>query len=143
MAEFLCKDMAKNRRLSEALFIASAGTSSEELGNPPHRGTREKLTAHGISCKGKTAVPLLREDYPDYDLFIAMEERNARDMRRIFGGDPEGKIHTLLSFTPKGGDIADPWYTGNFDATWRDVSAGCEGLLNTLLPQRQVQAHDR
>ena len=132
MAEFLFKHKVEKLGLSDQFLIASAGTSAEECGNPVHRGTREKLWEHGISCKGKTAVQLQKADYGRYDYLIAMEGRNVQAMRRLFGGDPEGKIHTLLAFTKRGGDIADPWYTGDFDATWRDVDEGCEGLLRVL-----------
>ena len=135
MAEFVCRDMVEKQGRAKAFFIASAGTSAEEAGNPVHRGTRGKLWEHGISCAGKTAVPLQKADYQRYDLLIAMEERNARAMHRLFGGDPEAKIHTLLEYTPRGGDIADPWYTGDFEATWRDVSEGCEGLLQAVITQ--------
>ena len=130
MAEFVCRDLAGKRGLS--LHIASAGTSNEEEGNPMHRGTRAKLTERGVPYGGKTAVQITPADYDRYDLLIAMEQRNARAMLRLFGGDPKGKIRTLLSYTRRGGDIADPWYTGNFESTWLDVLEGCNALLDSL-----------
>ena len=127
MAEFVLKDMVKKAKLEWKFEIASAATSTEELGNPVHWGTREKLAQVGISCKGKTARQMNRRDYDDYDLLIGMDRMNIRNMHRICGGDPEGKIRMLLDR-----DVADPWYTGDFDATYRDVVAGCTALLEEL-----------
>ncbi len=132
MAEFVLKDMVEKKGLADRFEIASAGTSAEELGNPVHRGTRAKLREHGIGCEGKTARLLTRSDYDRYDLLIGMEERNCRAMLKALGGDPEGKVRRLLDFTGHGKDIEDPWYTGDFEATWRDVKDGCEGLLRAL-----------
>ena len=130
MAEFVCRDLADKRGLT--LHIASAGTSDEEQGHSIHRGTRKKLLEHGVPFTERAAVQLVYEDYDRYNLLIAMEQSNARAMLRLFGSDPRGKIRTLLSYTRRGGDIADPWYTGNFESTWLDVTEGCNRLLDSL-----------
>lgn len=132
MAEFVMKDLLKKHGLSDAVRVASAATSAEELGNPVHCGTRQKLSQAGIRCEGKTARRLTRADYDEYDWLIGMDDFNLRNMRALLGGDPDHKIVKLLSFCGTGEDIADPWYTGNFDETYRDVLRGCEGLLRTL-----------
>ena len=132
MAEFVMKDMLKKHRLHNVVEVASAATSTYELGNPVHRGTRAKLHEHGISCAGKTARLLTRADYQEYDYIIGMDESNMRDMRRITGGDPEGKLCKLLTLCGENADVADPWYTGDFEATWQDVNRGCEALLKLL-----------
>ena len=132
MAEFIMKDMVKKAGLEAEIVVASAATSAEELGNPVHWGTRQKLAEVGISCKGKTARQMTKRDYQDYDLLIGMDRANIRNMMRIAGGDPDGKIHYLLEYAGKSRDIADPWYTGDFEATYRDVVEGCSALLETL-----------
>ena len=132
MAEFVMKDMVKKAELEWKFEIASAATSTEEIGNPVHWGTRQKLASVGISCKGKTARQMTKRDYAEYDLLIGMDRANIRNMNRICGGDPEGKIHLLLEYAGSTRDIADPWYTGNFDETWRDVTKGCTALLEEL-----------
>ena len=132
MAEFVMKDMLKKHRMDRAAEVASAATSTYEIGNPVHRGTRTKLNEHGISCAGKTARLLTRADYQEYDYIIGMDESNMRDMRQLFGGDPEGKLHKLLTLCGEDADVADPWYTGDFEATWQDVNRGCAALLNRL-----------
>ena len=131
MAEFLFRDMVKKAGLSDKFHIESAATSTEELGNPVHPGTRAKLSEIGISCGGKVAVQMTKADYQKYDLLIGMDTANIRNMTRICGGDPDGKICLLLDYAD-GGSVADPWYTGDFDATYRDVLLGCEGLLKEL-----------
>ena len=93
---------------------------------------RRKLAEHGIDCSGKTARRLTKSDYTQYDLLIGMDQANRRNMHRMCGGDPEGKIHLLLDFTNRPGNVADPWYTGDFEATWQDVEQGCQGLLHAL-----------
>ena len=133
MAEFFMKDLVEKRGLAERFHIASAATSSEEIGNPVHHGTRKKLAEHGISCAGKTARQMTSADYRQYDLLIGMDNDNFRQMNRICGGDPEGQIHLLLDYTCRPGEVADPWYTGDFEATWRDVSEGCTALLEQLI----------
>ena len=133
MAEYIMKHMVEERGLSDDFHIASAATSTEELGNPVYPPARRKLAEHGIACNGHSARQLTRSDYNKYDLLIGMDSYNIRNMQRMCGGDPEGKIHLLLDYTNRPGDVADPWYTGNFDATWRDCTEGCEALLQTLL----------
>lgn len=135
MAEFVMRDLLEKRGLANVVEVASAATSSEELGNPVHRGTRAKLASVGISCAGKTARRLAARDYEDFDLLVGMDEANVRNMRRLFGGDPAGKVRLLLEFTGEGRPIADPWYTGDFDATYDDVLAGCTALLEHLEAQ--------
>ena len=133
MAEFVMKDMVKKARLEWKFDIASAATSTEEIGNPVHWGTREKLSQAGISCKGKTARQMTKRDYAEYDLLIGMDRANIRNMTRISGGDPDGKIHMLLDYAGIHREVADPWYTGDFDATYTDVVTGCKALLDTLI----------
>lgn len=134
MAQFVLMDMVKQRGMETAFTIESAATSREEIGNGVHRGTVKKLGEMGIPCLGHRARQMTKGDYQDYDYLIGMDGANLRNMARIAGGDPQGKIHHLLEdFTHRKGDIADPWYTGNFDATYTDVVAGCEGLLHQLL----------
>jgi len=135
MAEFVFRDMVQKRGLADRFHIASAATSSEELGNPVHRGTTEKLKEYGISTKGKYAVQLKKKDYQEYDYLIGMEYRNIRGIQRIIGSDSEHKVSMLLDFTGNPRDIADPWYTGNFDKTYDDILEGCEGFLNYLESQ--------
>ncbi len=132
MAEFVMKDLVKKEGIADHFHIASAATSREELGNPVYPPARKKLAEHQISCDGKTARQLQARDYTEYDLLIGMDSANLRNMRRICGGDAEGKIHLLLDYTDRPGDVADPWYTRDFEATWRDVEEGCRGLLEAL-----------
>ena len=129
MAEFVMKDMVARAGLAERYEIASAATSTEELGNPVYPPARRKLSEHGISCAGKTARQMRREDYDRFDLLVGMDRFNLQNMRRICGGDPGHKLHLLLDFTDRPGEVDDPWYSGNFDATWRDVQEGCRGIL--------------
>ena len=136
MAEFVLKDMVEKRGLAGAFYIASAATSREEIGNGVHPGTRRKLAEFGISTAGKRAVQLTAADYDKYDLLLGMDGANLRNMRRILGGDPEGKVRLLLDFTNRPGEIADPWYTGYFDQTYIDVRDGCAALLTRLLGER-------
>ena len=129
MAEFIMKDLAEKAVRSADFSIASAATSREEIGNEVYYPAKKKLMEHGISCAGKTARQMTRRDYQDYDLLIGMDRRNLENMRRISGGDPAGKIHLLMEFAGKDCEVADPWYTGDFEATWQDVLEGCRGLL--------------
>lgn len=129
MAEFVMKEMVKEAGSEEQFYIASAATSTEELGNPVHYGTVRKLREYGISTEGKYAVQLKKSDYDRYDLLIGMEQRNIRNMLRILGSDPQHKVCRLLDFSSHPRDIADPWYTGNFDKTYEDIKEGCEALL--------------
>ena len=133
MAEFVMKNLVQKAGLAEEFEIASAATSTEEIGNPVYPPARRELAAHGISCQGHAARQLRREDYRHYDLLIGMDGWNMRNMHRMLGGDPEGKLRLLLDFAGRPGqDIADPWYTGEFSTTYRDVLAGCQGLLRQL-----------
>lgn len=138
MAEFVMRDMVKKAGLEREIEVASAATSSEELGNPVHWGTREKLAGVGISVKGKTARQMTIRDYREYDLLIGMELSNIRNMMRICGGDPDEKIRRLLDYGDRPRDIADPWYTGNFDETYADIVEGCTALLNTLIEENSI-----
>lgn len=133
MAEFVMKDMVAKQGLQDSFLIASAATSTEEIGNPVHYGTRNKLKEYGISTAGKYAVQLTKADYDKYDYLIGMDNANRRNMQHLLGADTDGKIHKLLDYTETPRDIADPWYTGNFDATYADVKEGCEALLAYIL----------
>ena len=135
MAEFVMKDMAAKARAGERFVIDSAATSTEELGNPVYPPARRELAAHGVVCGPHTARQMTRADYDKYDLLIGMDSANIRNMTRICGGDPAGKIHRLLDYTARPGDVADPWYTGDFSTTWRDVAEGCRGLLKAITSQ--------
>jgi len=132
MAEFVMKDMAAKAGLADRFHIESAATSAGESGNPVYPPARRKLAEHGIGCAGKTARQLRREDYGRFDLIIGMDAGNLRSIRRICGGDPEGKVRLLLDWAGRPGrEVADPWYTGDFEAAWRDIEAGCRGLLES------------
>ena len=132
MAEFVMKDLVKKAGMEDVFSIASAATSTEEIGNPVYPPARRKLSEHGISCAGKTARQLRKADYEHYDYLVGMDSANFRNMQRICGGDPEGKISLLLDYTDHPGSVADPWYTGDFEATWQDVLAGCQALLEQI-----------
>ncbi len=133
MAEFVMKDMVQKKGLEKDFFIASAATSREEIGNPVHYGTRNKLGEYGISVAGKNAIQLIKADYEKYDYLLGMDTMNMRDMLRILGRDPKNKVRKLLSFAGKERDIADPWYTGNFDKTYDEIVEGCEALLHSII----------
>ncbi|MGN0276796.1 MAG: low molecular weight protein-tyrosine-phosphatase [Hominisplanchenecus sp.] len=135
MAEFVFKDMVRKRGLAEEFYIASAATSTEEIGDPVHHGTRNKLAQYGISTAGKYAVQLTKKDYDKYDYLIGMDQWNLRNMRRMLGADPQHKLCLLLDFADQSRDIADPWYTGNFDRTYEDIVEGCEAFLSYLLKE--------
>lgn len=132
MAEFVMKDMVKKEGLEDLFEISSAATSTEEIGNPVYPPARSKLLEHGISCKGKTARRMTIADYDHYDFIIAMDRYNLRNMKSFVGDDPEKKVSLLMDFTGSGRDVADPWYTGDFETTWKDVRAGCEKLLEKI-----------
>lgn len=132
MAEFVMKDLVKKAGLEGQFHIASAATSTEEIGSPVYPPARRKLAEHGIDCTGKTARQLTNADYDQYDLLIEMDRANLRNMHHICGGDFAGKLHLLMDYTDHPGDVADPWYTDDFETTWRDVLAGCQGLLELL-----------
>ena len=133
MAEFVMKKLVRERGLADQFEIASAATSTEEIGNGVYPPVRNLLARNDIDCAGKTARQMRKSDYDAYDLLIGMDGANYRNMNRICGGDPEGKIHLLMDYTDRPGDVADPWYTRDFEATWRDVNEGCCGLLDSLL----------
>ena len=133
MAEFVMKDLVEKAGVAQQFLIESAATSTEEIGNSVYPPARRKLAEHGISCQGKTARQMTRLDYGRYDLLIGMDSWNIRNMRAISGGDPEGKIRMLMDYTNRPGDVADPWYTGDFEATWRDV--------NVIIFEGQASVH--
>ena len=136
MAEMIMKELARREGLSDRMQIASAGTSDEEIfrgiGNPIYPPAQAELKRRGIPFTERRAVQLKRADYADYDLFIGMDRMNSYNMERIFRGDPEGKIHALLSFAGRGGDVADPWYSREFGTAYDDIYAGCCALLTYL-----------
>ena len=133
MAEFVLKDMVARRGLADEFEIESAATSTEEIGNPVHPGTVGELRRHDIGgFEKKRARQLRRDDYDAFDLIIGMDETNMRNMGRMLGGDPAGKLHKMLEFAGSTRDVADPWYTGDFDTTYEDVCDGCRGLLGYL-----------
>ena len=133
MAQSVMVHLLNQQGLTDLFYINSAATSREEIGNPPHYGTVNKLRQMGIPVIPHHAVQMTRKDYEEYDYLIGMDTANIRNMQRIAGGDPQAKIHKLLTFAGSGRDVADPWYTGDFDTTYRDVLAGCEGLLKFCL----------
>lgn len=134
MAEFVMKHLVSQSGLTSEIHIASAATSTEEIGNDIHRGTRQKLTQMKIPFSRRQARQVTKADYKEYDYMIVMDGNNIRNLRRIIGEDRENKVCKLLDFTDrKGEDIADPWYTGNFDETYEDVLEGCQGLLKAIL----------
>ena len=132
MAEFVMKDLVKKAGHEDRFVIESAATSTEEIGNGVYPPARRKLAEHGIGCQGKTARQMTRSDYGRFDLLVGMDAWNIRNMRNICGGDPDEKIKMLMDFTRRPGDVADPWYTGDFESTWRDVLEGCQALLDKL-----------
>ena len=138
MAEFVLKDITQKENLSNSFYIASAATSTEEIGNPVHHGTRNKLREVGISTAGKYAVQMKKSDYAKYDYLIGMDAWNIRNMNRIAGHDSEHKICRLLDFSEHPRDIADPWYTGDFETTYSDIVEGCRAFLETLRRQKKI-----
>ena len=132
MGEFIMKDLVAKNGVADRFEIASVAVSDEERGNPVYPPARRELAAHGISCDGKNARQMTRADYDRFDLLVCMDASNLRRMERICGGDPIGKMSRLLDHTTRPGDVADPWYTGDFEATWRDVLEGCSRILEEL-----------
>lgn len=132
MSEFIMKDLEKKAGLEQSIQIESTATSTEEIGNPVYPPARRKLSKHGIDCSGKRARQLLNSNYEKYDLLIGMDHAKLRNMYRICGGDFADKMHLLMDFTDHPGEVADPWYTGDFDTTWWDVEEGCQGLLQKI-----------
>ena len=147
MAEFIMKKLVAEAGLQDEFVIASSATSTEEIwngiGNPVYPPAKAELKKHGISCAGKTAVQLKREDYPNYDYFIGMDAANIRNMQQIFQQDPDGKIYRLLTFAGRQADIADPWYSGDFATTFSELAAGCSGLLAALQQEKGKEKHGR
>lgn len=132
MAEYVMRDLVRRAGLEEQIQVASAATSREELGNPVYPPARRKLAEHGIACEGHSARQMTAADYDRFDLLIGMDQNNLRNMNRICGGDPQHKLRMLMDYTDRPGEVADPWYTGDFERTWQDVLAGCQGLLEQL-----------
>ncbi|MEE0944152.1 MAG: low molecular weight protein-tyrosine-phosphatase [Clostridia bacterium] len=133
MAEFVMKDIVKKNQYQDMFEIESCATSREEIGNGVYPPAKRKLAEHGISCKGKTARQMTKEDYSYFDYIVAMDRYNLKNMYPFVGDDMDKKVSLLLDYTDCPGDVADPWYTGDFEKTWQDVSAGCEGLLEEIL----------
>ena len=133
MAEFVMKDIVEKAGLGHEFEIASAATSTYEIGNPVYPPARQKLAEHGIDCKGKTARQITKRDYDYYDYIVAMDQSNIRNLKDMLSNDPQGKISLLMDYTSRPADVADPWYTGDFQATWDDVSEGCKELLSFIL----------
>lgn len=138
MAEYIMKDMVHKRGLSDCFYIDSAATSTEEIGNGVHYGTRRKLREVGIPCGNHRAVRMTRADYDQYDYLIGMDTWNIRNMLRIVRDDPQKKIYRLLDFGRRPRDIADPWYTGNFDETYDDIMEGCGALFSHILKEDMI-----
>ena len=132
MAEFVMKDLVEKNHRQNDFFIASAATSREELGNPVYPPARRIMELHGINCRGKYARQITMRDYEEYDLLIGMDKYNIVNMKRFFDGDPENKISLLLQWANIDREVADPWYSGDFEATWQDVNTGCKALLEQL-----------
>lgn len=132
MAEFVMKDLVRQMGIEKQFEIASAATSREEIGNAVYPPARRKLAEHGISCDGKTSRQITMDDYRHYDYIIAMDQNNLRNLRKMLGEDVDDKISLLMDYTSRPADVADPWYTGDFDATWNDVVEGCKGFITSL-----------
>ena len=139
MAEFIFKNMVEKQGIADKFYIASSATSREEIwdgiGNPVYPSAKKELAKHGLSCFDKRAVQLQKSDYEKYDYFIGMDTANIYGMRRILGGDPQGKISKLMDYTPRGGDVADPWYSRRFDIAYQNIHEGCEALLQKLIKE--------
>ena len=141
MAEFVLKDMVNKKGLSNEFYIKSSATSYEEIGNDIYCGARDKLIQKNIPFTKRKATRLTPEDYNKYDFIIGMEEANIRDIKRIVGEDKENKIYKLLDFSNNPRDIADPWYTGNFEVTYYDIVEGCHAFLESLDKERKESVH--
>jgi Protein-tyrosine-phosphatase len=139
MAEFVFKDMLERKGISELFYVASAATSTEEIGNPVHYGTRKILNNLGISTDGKRAVQMTAKDYSEYDYIVTMDQRNITNINRFIIKDTKNKVQRLLDYSSEKRDIADPWYTGDFEQTYEDVYDGCEALLQTICEEHHIQ----
>lgn len=137
MAEFVMKDLVKQEGIAHQFEIASAATSTEEIGNSVYPPVSRLLDEHGIDCSGKTARQMTASDYQHYDMIIAMDRNNLRNLKRIVGDDPQRKVSLLMDYTMRPRDVADPWYTRDFMSTWYDVNEGCRGLLKHLRSNSQ------
>ncbi len=138
MSQFVFQHMVNNLNISDQFYIDSRATSTEEIGNPPHRGTIRKMKEVGIPVIPHRATQISWSDYDNFDYLIGMDTWNMRNLGRMLKGDPEGKVYKLLTFAGSDRDIADPWYTGNFDETYDDVVEGCEGLLTYLREKGEI-----
>ena len=136
MAEFIFKDLAEKQGIADPFVVSSSATSTEEIwndvGNPVYPPAKAELAKHGLFCNGKRVVQLEKNDYDKYDLFVGMDKANIRNMLRIFGGDPDGKVRKLMDYTDRGGDVADPWYSRRFDVAYQDILEGCTALLEAV-----------
>lgn len=132
MAEFIFKNMVKQKGMSDNFHIASCATSTEEIGNSVYPPARRKLMENNISCEGKRSVQLRKEDYNKFDYLVAMDQKNMRNIFKIIKEDRENKVYKLLDFTTTPKDIADPWYSGDFDTTYNEIYEGCRGLLDFI-----------
>ncbi len=141
MAEYVMKDLVAKCGLSDSFYIDSAATSMEEIGNSVHRGTRGKLRQEGVFCGDHRARLLRSSDYEEYDYILGMDRWNLKNMNRILRSDPEKKIRLLLDFSDHPRDIADPWYTGDFDVTYDDILEGCQALMKYILEQDREKLH--
>lgn len=133
MAEFIMKDLVAKRGVADRFYIESCATSREEIGNSVYPPAKAKLAQHNISCTGKTARQITKKDYEEFDYIIAMDRNNLRNLVPFVGEDPQGKVSLMMSYAGKNKDVADPWYTGDFEATWQDISLACNALLEQLL----------
>lgn len=133
MAEFIMKDLVAKRGVADRFYIESCATSREEIGNSVYPPAKTKLAEHNISCAGKTARQITKKDYEEFDYIIAMDRNNLRNLVPFVGEDPENKVSLMMSYAGKNKDVADPWYTGDFEATWQDISLACNALLEQLL----------
>ena len=133
MAEFVMKQLVKEAGLEDQFEIASAATSTEEIGNPVYPPARRKLAEHGISCEGKRARVITRDDFHYYDQIVVMDSENLQSLRLLYGKDKDHKVKLLMDYTDRPGEVADPWYTGDFESTWQDVLEGCKGLLESCV----------
>lgn len=137
-AEFIMKKLVKEAGYEKDFYIESAATSSEEIGNPVYPPARRMLMAHGIDCSAKRARQIRKRDYEDFDLIVGMDYANKRNLLYFYDSDPKKKISLLMDYTPEGGEVSDPWYSGDFDTAWNDIERGCKGLLTELFKAEKI-----